>query len=114
MASIPDLDVEKIRRYCASRMPAEHAAEWRIECTVRGRSVTLFDCRAPGSGDIGPEWTRVPIAQLRFDTSSHAWSICWADRNSRWHPYPYNEIEPGSIDDMLTEIESDPTAIFWG
>jgi hypothetical protein len=47
MVSIPDLDLEKIRRYCASRLPAKYAAEWRIECTVRGKSVTLFGSRAP-------------------------------------------------------------------
>ena len=112
MAPLPDLDVERIRRYCASRLPEKYTAEWPIECTVRGKSVTLFDCRAPWSEDIGPEWTRVPIAQLRFDPPSARWRIYWPDRNSRWHPY--DEITPGTVDEMLAEIESDPTSIFWG
>jgi hypothetical protein len=44
--------------------------------------------------------------------STLTWRICWSDRNSRWHPY--EEVTPGTIDEMLQEIESDPTAIFGG
>jgi hypothetical protein len=35
-----------------------------------------------------------------------------ADRNGRWHRY--DDLLPGTVDQVLREIESDPTGIFWG
>jgi hypothetical protein len=41
------------------------------------------------------------------------WTLYWRDRNLRFHLY--EEVEPtSSIEDLLGEIERDPTAIFWG
>src|SRR5438876_12400705 len=34
------------------------------------------------------------------------------DRNSRWHQYDLTE--PGTVDQLLDEIDDDPTDIFWG
>jgi hypothetical protein len=34
--------------------------------TCRGKSVTIFDCRAPWHLNL-TDWSRVPIAQLRYD-----------------------------------------------
>jgi hypothetical protein len=54
----------------------------------------------------------MPIAQLRFDPDSVQWTLFWADRNSRWHRYDLTD--PGTVEQLLEEIESDPTCIFWG
>lgn len=36
-----------------------------------------------------------------------------ADRNDKWHKY--TRIEPTmNIDKILSEIDKDPTGIFWG
>jgi len=39
--------------------------------------------------------------------------LYWRDRNLRFHRYDQLEPSP-DIDDLLTEIDRDPTAIFWG
>ena len=78
---------------------------------MRGKSVTIFDCRPPWHPNL-TEWSRVPVAQLRYDPDSHLWTLYWADRNSRWHRY--DDTEPGTADDLLNEIDEDPTCIFWG
>jgi len=39
--------------------------------------------------------------------------LYWRDRNLRFHRYGQLEPSP-SIDDLLKEIDRDPTAIFWG
>lgn len=111
MAAIPSDDLVMIRRYCVSRVPAELHDQARVEATNRGNRVTIFDCRPPWHAEL-TDWTRVPVAQLRYDPECHLWSLFWADRNSRWHRY--DEQEPGSVDRLLEEIDDDPTCIFWG
>ncbi|MGF0117457.1 DUF3024 domain-containing protein [Promicromonospora sp. Marseille-Q5078] len=36
-----------------------------------------------GQGD----WTRFPIARLRYTATSGQWSIYWRDRNLKFHEY---------------------------
>lgn len=55
---------------------------------------------------------RPETAQLRYDPASHDWTLYWADRNSCWHRY--DDIDPGTADELLDEINQDPTCIFWG
>jgi hypothetical protein len=49
---------------------------------------------------------------MKFDTASNEWTLYWSDRNSRW--YIFDLISPGSIDEVLEEIERDQTNISWG
>ena len=111
MGTVPDLDLAKIRRYCKDKTPPELRDQIRLEVTVRRTSVTMFDCRPPWSEDL-TEWSRMPIGQLRYDASANRWTLYWSDRNSRWHLYDL--IAPGSVEELLTEIDKDPTCIFWG
>lgn len=110
--AISELDLARVAKYCDARVPAHARDEVRIEYKVRGKSVTIFDCRPPWHGSVGPEWSRLPVAQLRFDPVTNEWTLFCADRNSRWHLRDF--IEPGSISELLAEIEADPTGIFWG
>jgi hypothetical protein len=41
------------------------------------------------------------------------WTLYWRDRNLRFHRYDQLPPAPGT-GDLLTEIDRDPTAIFWG
>ena len=52
------------------------------------------------------------VAELRYNTSTHHWSLYWADRNGRSHRY--EDLPPGPVDQVFREIEADPTGIFWG
>jgi hypothetical protein len=111
MGAVPDLDLRKIRVFCEERTPPEYRDQMRVEAGVRGKSVTLFECRPPWPEKEGG-WTRMPIGQLRFDPTTALWTLFWADRNDRWHLYDL--IDAGTVDQLLREIEDDPTCIFWG
>jgi hypothetical protein len=111
MAAVPELDLARIRAYCEQRVPGSVREQVRIEASVRGKSVTIFDCRPPWHPGLA-EWSRVPVAQLRYAPDAEQWTLYWADRDSRWHLYDL--IEPGSVAALLAEIDEDPTCIFWG
>ena len=110
---VPDLDLARIRRYCAGRIPARVAQLVRLEIDIEGRSVTILECRLPWSSDMGPEWTRFPIARLRFVASRTEWRLYWRDGNLRFHRYLRIDSSR-DVRALLAEIEADPTAIFWG
>ena len=110
--TLPELDVARVRRWCAARV-AEHARhQVRVECQVAPRHLTIVERRAPRREDFGPEWTSFPVARLRY-AADKSWTLYWRDRNLRFHIYdllaPSNQVE-----DLLTEIDRDPTGIFWG
>lgn len=60
------------------------------------------------------EWDHLPRAQLRYRPASGDWSLHWADRNGRWHPYEHGNRQFGSVAALLAEVDDDPTAIFKG
>ena len=112
MISPPELDVARVQRWCAARVPAHARHQVRVECHVAPRHVTIVERRAPWREDIGPEWTSVPIARLRY-SAAKTWTLCWRDGNLRF--YSYDQLAPSPrIDDLLAEIDRDPTGIFWG
>ncbi len=61
----------------------------------------------------GAEWTRFPIARLRYAKTDRTWTLYWRDRNLRFYLYDRTGPTP-DINDLLAEIDADPTAIFWG
>ncbi len=80
---------------------------------VEGTGVTLLERRAPWRADIEPEWTRLPIARLRYSPTHAKWTLFWRDRHLRWHRYDRIDAA-ANVDPLLAEIDADPTAIFWG
>jgi hypothetical protein len=111
--AIPELDVARVRRWCAERVPEHAHHQVRVECEVAARHVTVVERRAPWAEDLGPEWTSFPIARLRYTANDRRWTLFWRDRNLRFRRYelllPSNRVE-----DLLAELDRDPTCIFWG
>jgi len=92
----------------------EHARhQVRVECQIAPGHLTIVERRAPWREDLGPEWTSFPIARLRYTITERSWTLFWRDRNLRFHIYdllaPLNRVE-----DLLNELDRDPTCIFWG
>ena len=110
---LPDLDVRRVRRWCDARVPEHVRDELRVEVDLAPRHLTIVETRPPWRADFGPDWTRSPIARLRFTKATGMWELLWCDRNSRFHRYDLVEPTP-RIEDLLAEVERDPTAIFWG
>ena len=94
-------------------MPEHVRDQVRVEVDVADRHLTIVECRPPWRADLDTEWTRFPIARLRYTKASRQWSLYWRDRNLRFHEYDL--VAPSeSVEDLLAEVDRDPTAIFWG
>ena len=110
---LPDLDVARVRRWCDGRVPAHVRDQLRVECDIAPGHLTIVECRPPWRDERGAEWTRFPIARLRYTKVTNTWSLYWRDRNLRFHQY--DRVAPSArVEDLLTEIDRDPTHIFWG
>ena len=113
MSTPPEEALAAVELFCESRVPAELRDEIRIECSRRGRAITIVERRPPWKPEYGPAWSSVHVAQLRFDDASQAWTLHWRDSSDRWHLYDQVEPTP-TVDRLLAEIDADPTGIFWG
>jgi hypothetical protein len=73
--ALPELDVARVRRWCAGRVPEHALHQVRVECEVAARHLTIVERRAPWREDFGPQWTSVPIARLRYIAADTAWAL---------------------------------------
>lgn len=50
---------------------------------------------------------------MRYTKAARQWSLYWRDHNLRFHDY--DRVRPTeSVEDLLAEVDRDPTANFWG
>lgn len=110
---LPDLDVARVRRWCAERVPAHVRDQVRVDCDSAPGHLTIMECHAPRDTEPGADWYRSPVARLRYTKKTRMWSLYWSDRNSRFHEYDLIAPSP-RVEDLLAEIDRDPTCIFWG
>jgi len=111
--ALPEVEVGRVQQWCAARVPEHARHQVRVECQVAPRHLTIVERRAPWHEDSGPEWTSFPIARLRYTAATKSRTLYWRDRNLHFHIY---DLLPPSdrVDDLLDEIDRDPTCIFWG
>jgi hypothetical protein len=108
---LPELDVEKVRRFCKKRVPDTLADEVRLTVTTRGKNVSIHQRRPVWRGAPG-EWTSMPIAQLRYEGDGE-WTLYFGDRYGKWTMY--FDLDPKQpVDTIIKELEEDPTCVFWG
>jgi hypothetical protein len=110
---LPQADVARVRRLCTERVPADLTDQVRIECEEDPRAVTIVERRPPWREDCGPEWTRLPIARLRYVGMTRLWTLFYHRHTGHWERYPLLGAT-GRIDPLLNELEHDPICIFWG
>ncbi len=113
MSGLPETDFARVQRWCRARVPEHVRDEVRVEAEVDERCLTIVECRPPWRADFGPEWTRFPIARLRYTKATRLWSLYWRDRSLKFHGYDRVPASV-SVEDLLAEVDRDPTAIFWG
>ena len=110
---LPELDVARVQRWCAQRVPEDARHQVRVECDVSPGHLTIVERRAPWREDLGPEWSTLPVARLRYTKATKEWALYRRDRNLRFHRY--EGLAPSAtVDELLSEIDRDPTGIFWG
>lgn len=111
--ALPELDVARVRRWCAARVPEHARDQVRVECDVAPRHLTVVERRAPWCEDLGSEWTSRPVARLGYTAANRTWTLYRCDRNLRFHAY--DQLPPSThVEALLAEVDRDPTAIFWG
>jgi len=110
---LPETDVARVQRWCRDKVPAHIRDEVRVEVDLAERYLTIVECRRSWRADAGAEWIRFPIARLRYTKSAGMWSLYWRDRNLRFRAYDLVAPTAG-IEELLAELDRDPTAIFWG
>lgn len=90
-----------MNHYCNNKIPLE----------IRDNNITLIESRPVWNDES--KWTEIKIAQIRFENESKTFTLYYADRNDKWHLYDF--INPSqNLEKILTEIDNDPTGIFWG
>ncbi|MGH2721145.1 MAG: DUF3024 domain-containing protein, partial [Actinomycetota bacterium] len=96
--AVPDIAVAQVRRYCTDRVPPDALHQVRLEVEVDASGITIVERRAPWRDEYGPEWSRLPIARLRWTASTKRWTLYWRDRNLCFHRYdlvpPSPSVEP--------------------
>lgn len=114
--TIPELDLARARRFVDelnAEMPFDARDEVKYELDVEAGALTILECRPPWRDEYGPEWTRLPIARLRYVKARREWSLYWRDRHSKFHVYDQTPSTP-SIQALLDEVKADPISIFCG
>lgn len=113
---IPDLDLARVRTWIDERnasLPARAKNLIRYEIDISARAITVLSCRPPWSPTEDLTWTRFPICRFRYTKSRNEWSLYWRDRNLAFHLYDLAQPTP-YINELIEEVERDPTCIFWG
>lgn len=80
---IPDGVVDRVRRWAGDRMPEHVRDQIRIELDVTDRTITILECRPPSHPDMGDEWTRFPVARLRYTRPETSGRCTWSSCSSR-------------------------------
>ena len=110
---LPKDDVELVRRWAHDKTPEEFRDRMRVEVEETPRGLTIFECSLLPGMDGEPMWLRAPNARLAYASGRAEWTLYFIDSNDKTRPYP--NCEPSAeIQDLLDEIDEDPTCIFWG
>lgn len=97
--------------YCEDKIPPDLRDRIRIEFTIRGNEVSLFESRPHWQG--GGEWISMKVARFKKDLKTETWQLIWADRHSKWRPYP-PLLFHRDIEKLLQEVEKNEIGAFWG
>jgi hypothetical protein len=89
---LPGLDIAAVRAYCEQVVPQHALHQVRMETVLTRGTVTIVERRAPWREDLGPEWSTVGIARLRYTAARDRWTLSGRGRYASWHRY--DRIEP--------------------
>jgi hypothetical protein len=94
-------------------VPPEASEQVRVELEQERQAVNIVECRPPWREDYGPEWSRLPIARLRYVASKRLWTLYYQRHTGRWERYPL--LGPSRrVADLIREVAEDPICVFWG
>lgn len=110
---------QRLKDFFEKQLPKINTDMVRLSYKFRGNNLTIFEERRSfyDAFDLD-EWTPFPVAQMRYDPKEKNWTLYQLDRNEKWFRYFDADSTP-DIDDLLQEIDEDPTdifsiGVFWG
>jgi len=114
-AALPDIQrasVDALLGPICQPHPDPHvASQVRRGYHVEGTAVVLYESRP---SFLKPDvWQEHPVAKFQFSKSRGTWQLFCMLRDLKWRAYePLRE----SLDlaDLVREVQTDPTGIFWG
>lgn len=109
---VPELDLRRIKKWCRQETSPLHADQVRVDADVTSTAVNIVETRPPWDDPSG-EWTRDPVARLRYTGTTGEWSLYWRDRHLRFHRY--DQVPPTRQVQVLLDVVADSgDSIFWG
>lgn len=110
---LPEYAIQVVQRWAEARTPVEFSDRMRVEVESHPRGLTIVECSVIPKLNGEMDWLCVPRERLGYSSGSGEWTLYCFDRNSR--VCRYRDFEPSmEIQDLLEEIDDDPTCIFWG
>ena len=100
-----------LTEYCEARVPPTVRDQVRLGFRVLDHAVVLLESRP--SIQSPHDWVDLDIAKFRYVKSTGTWKLSCKFRDDRWRAYkPLPEA--ATFEELLREVEEDPTCIFLG
>jgi hypothetical protein len=111
--ALPELDVARVQRWCAIRVPEHALDQVRVEGEIAPRHVTIVERRVPVAARPRTGMDELPHRPVALHRHREELDVVLARSNLRFHLYDRLAPSP-NIDVLLDEIDKDPTCFFWG
>ena len=109
--ALPDLDIARVQRWCAARVPEHARHQVRVECQIAPRHLTIVERRSLARGPR-PGMDKLPDRTAALHHRGQDLDPLLA-RPQRFHIYDLHAWS-NRVEDLLNELDRDPTCIFWG
>jgi DUF3024 family protein len=112
--ALSNLEKQRVEKlvggFCRTRIPPQARTQIQLNYSIRGNDVKIVESR--------PHWknrdqrTETPIARIKYDPETLAWTLFWHRSNGKWVKYP--DFEPSNdLKTVIEEIGRDPNHVFW-
>ena len=111
MGMVPEIDVERVKRWAAVQIPVSMQDQVRVEIDVDRLHITVVESREPWPD--GAEWIRQPYARLRYTKTRDEWTLYCYRGSGKIERFPFAR-PTRHIEELLDIIDEDVTGIFKG
>lgn len=102
---------QTVGELCRKRSPAHLSHQLRLEYSVKGHEVVLYERRPRWNNP--QEWGESPIAKIKYVRAVNEWRLYWMRADLKWHEYDGCSAS-ADLEKLVEEIDADPLACFFG